>query len=150
MYGVAVDTVPILRQQLRHASEDVRGQMLHFDKGQDQISGIVSEKADVLAPGFRRPSDEAVSRAEMTWGGRPGQAGNRSSQSIHEILQMFSDRLCIAKVVISVEQAVEKRFLPRMPDEAKLKRPDCRQTALQQSRVHKRWDRFPAIHPAPG
>ncbi len=95
---------------------------------QDQKARVIGKEADVLPPGFGRPADEAVARAEMPRRRRPCQAGNRPAQGVDEELEVFSDRLHIPKIVVALNEAVEKRLVLSATDLAELERPDLGQT----------------------
>src|SRR5216683_2066202 len=63
--GVPVDLLPVLRQEDRHPTEHVGGQMRHRDPRQDQKPCVVGNAADVAAPLLGRPADEAIARGEV-------------------------------------------------------------------------------------
>src|SRR6266498_1399925 len=142
---MAIDTLPILRQQPSHLTQNVRCKMFNLDERQDQESCIVGKKADVLAPRLGRPTDEPVTRPEMARGGRPCQAGNRTILRVDEELEVFSDRLRIPKIVVALNEAVEERFFPRTPHLAELERANSRQAGLEGCCSHERWGWLPAL-----
>ena len=86
----------------------------------------------------------------MTGSGRPGHAGDRTACGIDQKLEMFADRLCVPKIVIPVEHAVEKRLFPCMPHLMELQRPDVRKMCVKRRGIHKRRDRLPALRTSPG
>src|SRR6266542_950339 len=142
---MAIDTLPILRQQPSHLTQNVRCKMFNLDERQDQESCIVGKKADVLAPRLGRPTDEPVTRPEMARGGGPCQAGNRTILRVDEKFELFADRLRIVEVVIPLDQAVEERFFPRAPHLAELERADRRQAGLEGRCSHERRAWLPAL-----
>src|SRR5213593_587885 len=133
---MSVDTCPVLGQRSRHATENVRSEVRDLDPARDQKARVIGKEADVLPPGFCRPADEAVTGAKMTRRRRPGQAGNRPIYGVDHIFEMFPYRLHIPKIVVALNEAVEKRLVLSAPDLAELERPDLGQTGTQRRGVY--------------
>src|SRR6266508_3883740 len=80
---------------------------------------------------------------------RPGQAGNRPAQGVDEELEVFSDWLRVAKVVVAFEQVVEKWLLPGAPHLMKFKWPDLVQASAERRGIDKPRRRLLALRCAP-
>lgn len=85
----------------------MRGQMRNLDKGQDEKAGVLSQKADVLATGLRRPADKTVASTQMAGCRGPGEHRERTALRGGQILEVLPDRLGVTQVVVVFKQAVE-------------------------------------------
>src|SRR5207247_5310845 len=91
------------------------------------------------------PDDEAVTRGEMTRGRGPSQTGDRPIYCVNYIFEMFPYRLRIPKIVVALNEAVEKRLVLSATDLAELERPDLGQTGTQRRGVYGNLVRFSAL-----
>src|SRR5437764_6241740 len=121
---MSVDPLPITRQHQRHPTQNVGGQMRNLNPWRDQKPCVVGNETNIAAPGVRRPSDETIAWPQMSWRRRPGQTRDDAPRSMHQILQMLTDRLCIPQKVIVFEKTIEQWFLRRAPHQTKRQRPD--------------------------
>ena len=117
---VSVRMLPIGAQPRRHATQQVRRQMLDPHPRQYQKARVVGEKANVASPRFSAPADEAIAAAEVSWRRTPGQTGERASAGPDQILQLFADWLLVPEIVMLLEQAVEQRLNGAAPNLLKL------------------------------
>ena len=69
---------------------------------------------------FRAPTDETIAARQVPRRRTPCQARDHLAFRRNQILQMFADRLLIAKIVILLQQAVEQRLLRGAPHLLKL------------------------------
>jgi hypothetical protein len=86
-----------------------------------------------VSTSFGRPADEAITAAQMTRRGRPGQASDRSIPCRDHILQVFADRSRVAQVVVLLDQAVKQRFLAGPSHLVQLQRSQSSQAVAQRS-----------------
>src|SRR5580704_15905257 len=106
---VPIETLPVLGDAHGHAAQNVGGEMFHLDPGQNQVTRVISKKANITPPRCRTPADVAIARSQMPRGTRPGEAGNRSRSSPDQILQLLPDRLLIAQIMMLLQQTVKQR-----------------------------------------
>ena len=60
-----VDALPVSRGSAHHLTLNVRRQMGDAHPRQNEVARIVGEEADIATPSFCRPTDEAITRAQM-------------------------------------------------------------------------------------
>ena len=77
--------------------------------GLDDITPEMRD-ADVATARFGAPADVAVAAAQVTRSRGPCQACHRPPLRPHQILQVFSHRLLVAKVMMLLHQAVKQRL----------------------------------------
>src|ERR1017187_5043108 len=124
--GVPIGALPVLRQPLGDAAENVRGQVRHRHPGQNREATVVGQKADVAPPGFRIPADVAVAAAQVPRRRTPSQTGNRPPLGPQKIFEMLAHRLLVAQVVVVLHQAVEQRLIGGAPHRLDLPRAQSR------------------------
>src|SRR5208282_5981566 len=92
---------------------------------------VVSQKMDMGLALRRRPTDETVSRTQVSRCRRPRQAGDRLALAVDQIFDMFPDRPTIPPIVIGLEQSAKECFLRGATHLPNLQRPQLGQTAFQ-------------------
>src|SRR5260370_36816164 len=97
---------------------------------------------------FGSPADKTVGACKMAHRRRPAQAGNRLPFGVHQVLQMFSRRLCVTEVVILLDEAVEEWLLHCAARLLKLQRSQLVQRPAHWSVVgHDRFRARPPLWP---
>jgi hypothetical protein len=91
------------------------------DPGQDEESGIIGNKVEVLFSALRRPADKIIPALDMARGGRESKAGNRSLIKKDYIFEVFSHGLRIPQVMVVVNKAIEESLLGSASNLFKLK-----------------------------
>jgi hypothetical protein len=66
---------------------------------------------EVFLSGVSTPSDKAVPHCDVVWSRRPGQTGNGSILGKGYVLEMFSNRLAVAQIVMLADETVAKLLL---------------------------------------
>ena len=133
--GMRVEPLPVLRNKLRHASQNVRSEMIHSHPRQNQKARIVGQQVHVAPPRFITPAQKSVSHFQVARCTLPGQASNRLPAGFHQILQVLTHGLFIAEVVILLQQAVEQRLLRRAAHLHKLKWGEVAQSSAHRTLV---------------
>jgi hypothetical protein len=109
--GVMVEPLPIFGYLTAVEGQKIRGQMRSLDPGENEESALVGDQMKAFLPALSTPSDKAVSGPDVPWGGRPGQTGHRPAMGKGHVLEMFSNGLGIAQIVMLADQTV-KKLLP--------------------------------------
>ena len=130
-----VHLLPVAGDPCRHPAQDMRRQMLHPHPGQDQEARIVGDEADLAASRCGIPTDVAVAASDVTRSRRPGQARNGPAFSPHQILELLSHRLLVAKIMMFLHQAVEQRLLRGAPHRLELERLQFAQSIFDRSLI---------------
>jgi hypothetical protein len=133
---VAVHAPPLFGQHPHHPAEQMRGQVRHLHPGQDQEAGVVGDEPEVLPTRLGRPAEVAVARPEMPRRRTPREERHRALAGIHDELQVLTDRLRVAQVVVLLEQPVELRLFLRATHLPELERPEIAQARAQRRAVH--------------
>jgi len=68
MQGMIVDPLPVLRKNPRHGPQDMRGQTVNPNPGQEKKPGIAGDKGKVLLAHLFRPADKPVATTDMPGG----------------------------------------------------------------------------------
>jgi hypothetical protein len=135
MDRMMVERLPVRADPPGDPPQEVTGQMRHFDPGQDQIPGVVSNEMKVVPIGFLGRSDELIAQVDLARGRTPAHAGHRSCSRQDQIFEMFPHRTAVAQVVIAAEQMGEEFFSFSPAHQTNLQRPQRCQGFLDGSDV---------------
>src|SRR3954468_3013008 len=93
---------PVLSHPPGQLAQEMTGQMLHLDPGQQKKAAVISDPAQRRAPGRCAPADKSISIGAMP-GGRSDQMHGHipSGLVFDQVEQMTSDRSITAQVVIA-------------------------------------------------
>ena len=153
MNRMCVEPLPLLRNKLGHATQNVRGQVLDLNPGQNQKARVVGQQVHVALARFLAPAEVTVAHLQVARRALPSQARDHLASGFHQILQVLAHRLLIAQIVILLHQAVEQRLLRRAAHLYKLQRSDARQWPTHRDGCREsqaRAARAPLIDSVPG
>lgn len=108
--GLLVDRRPIRRDSSGNHGQNLGGQTLDVDPGQNKKASIIDHKREVLLLGELVPADEGFSGLNRPGGGSPADTGHRTIPQKGHILQMLPDDLAVTEVMILVDEAIVEGF----------------------------------------
>jgi hypothetical protein len=108
---VMVDPFPVPGYATAVEGQQMGGQMGNPNPGKNQKSTLVRDQMEIFLSGLCTPSDKAVPDPNVPWSGRPEQTGNGPAMGKGHVLEMFSNRLAIAQIVMLANETVAKLLL---------------------------------------
>ena len=85
--------------------------MPHPHPGQNEEAAVVSHEMQVPAAMLLRPADKTVPAADVPRRRGPCKAGDRAFACVYDIFQMFTHRVTVTQVMVTLDQTVEERFI---------------------------------------
>lgn len=107
---MVVEFLPVSGEDSGHCPQEVRCQMGNLDPGKDEEARILDNEMDVAISVTGLPSDEMVSRGHLPGCGSPTEASQRPPLMEDHILEVFSDGLTVAQVMVGLDEALVERF----------------------------------------
>ena len=94
----------------------MRRQVRHTHPGQNQKPTLVGNEPDVFPPGLLRPTDEAISWTKVPWRRRPAKTPNGPALGSDDVLEVLTNRLDVAEIVVLLDQGVHQGLFATPPD----------------------------------
>lgn len=108
---MSIGPFPIPRYATAVEGQQMGGHVGDLNPRENQKSILVGDQMEIFLPGRYIPSDKSVPNSNVPWSGRPEQTGNGPVMEKGHVLEMLSNRLGIAQIMILADEAVTKLLL---------------------------------------
>jgi len=108
--GMVVEPLPVLRKDLGHSSQQMRGQMGDLHPGEDKETDILSKEMEVSIPMDGLPSNEPIPAGHLPGRGPPTDAGQGSTLMKDHVFEVLPHGLAVAQIVIGLHEPLIERL----------------------------------------
>ncbi len=130
-----IELLPIQGKPSGHLSQKMGSQTRDLDPVQDEETGIVGQKVQIVLALPGGPSYKAVPAADVPGGRRPGKTGNGPLLGEDHIFEMFSYGLNVTKIMKLSDKAVVEFLKGSAPDLMYNKRAESAKIGLDRTLV---------------
>lgn len=113
---VCINRMPVFRDDSGTPCKQMGSKIGDNDPWKNQEAGVVGQQMQILLPQLGTPSNVPVPAPDMPRSRRPRETGNGSSIGKGQVLEMFSNGLCVPQIVKLSKECVMELFKRSSPD----------------------------------